>query len=343
MTAIHPHTAPPPSRALHGIACAEIGMLLFVVQDVLVKSLLDTHPLWHLIFVRSIITLVVLTPLILWLGGPHRILTPFWKLHLVRATLLAVGFSLFYAAFPFMGLAEVTTIFFSAPLMTALLAAVVLRETIGIHRTLSLIVGFVGVVIAMNPGSEGFSWVAILPLICALSYAISQILARQMGEQESTLTMGLQTITFMGLMILPLGWLTNQFITLGPEFHHLRMAWPTELARDGHKLILLGLVGMMGWMLLTRAYQVANASLVAPFDYTYMPIAIAVAWIFFDEMPPTTTWVGMTLIVGSGLYLGYRELRAARHGDDPTNVAEATFAPGTPMPPPTPSDEPDLP
>lgn len=342
MTTITHTPAPPPSRALHGIACAEVGMVLFVVQDVLMKTMLDTHPVWHLILARSLVTLIVLTPIILWLGGPHRILTPFWKLHLVRAALLAMGFSLFYSAFPLMGLAEVTTIFFSAPLMTALLAAVVLRETIGIHRILALVVGFVGVIIAMNPGSDSFTWVAILPLICALTYAISQILARQMGEQESTLTMGLQTIGFMGLMILPIGWLTNQIIDIGPEFNHLRMAWPTELARDWPQFLALSLVGMTGWMLLTRAYQVANASLVAPFDYTYMPIALVVAWVLFDEVPPTATWLGMTLIVASGLYLGYRELRATRHGDDPTNVAEATFAPGIPMPPPTP-DETDTP
>ena len=314
-------------------------MALFVVQDVLVKSMLDTHPIWHLIFVRSIITLILLTPLMLWLGGPHRILTPFWKVHLLRAILLATGFSLFYAAFPFMGLAEVTTIFFAAPLMTALLAALVLRETIGIHRIAALIVGFVGVVIAMNPGSDSFSWIAILPLLCALTYAISQILARQMGEQESTLTMGLQTITYMGLLILPLGWLTNQFITTGPEFHHLRMDWPTALDRDWAKFITLGVVGMVGWMLLTRAYQVANASLIAPFDYTYMPIAVVVAWALFGEVPPAATWIGMTLITASGLYVGYRELRAAQRGGDATYVAEATFAPGIPMPPPAAMDE----
>ena len=309
-------------------------MTLFVAQDVLVKTMLDTHPVWHLIFVRTIVTLLVLTPLMLWLGGPHRILTPYWPLHFARAALLAIGFTLFYTAFPFMGLAEVTTIFFSAPLMTALLAAVVLREVIGWHRIIALIVGFVGVVIAMNPGSETFSWIALMPLVCALTYAISQIIARAIGEKESTLTTGLQTITFMGILILPLGWATNEFLDIGPEYHHLRMAWPTELARDWLKFLALGLVGMIGWMLLTRAYQVASASLVAPFDYTYMPIALVVGWVLFDEVPPAATWFGMALIAASGLYVGYRELRAARRNDDPTVVAEATFVPGTPMPPP---------
>lgn len=324
---------PPASNAAQGILCVEVGMVFFVIQDVLVKGLLEHHPVWNLIFVRSVVTPILLVPFILWLGGAHRILTPLWPLHFARAALLAIGFTLFYAAFPFMGLAEVTTIFFSAPLMTAALAALVLRETIGMHRIIALIVGFAGVVIAINPTGDSFSWVAILPLICALTYAISQIIARQIGERETTLTTGLQTISFMGLMILPMGWLVNAVLPVGPEFHHLRMAWPAEMARDWPQFLLLGTVGMIGWMLLTRAYQVANASLVAPFDYTYLPFAAVIGWWLFGEVPGMATLTGMSLIIASGLYVGLRELRAARKHDDPTVVAETTFAPGNPLPP----------
>ena len=99
-------------------------MLFFVAQDALMKTLLLTYPIWLLLFARSVLSVGVLTPLILWLGTPHRLLTPLWPLHMLRGLLFAAGFSLFYPAFPFMGLAEVSTIFFSAPLITALLAAV---------------------------------------------------------------------------------------------------------------------------------------------------------------------------------------------------------------------------
>ena len=339
MSSLTQDSSNPPSRALEGIACVEIGMVFFVVQDVLMKTLLDTHPVWNLIFVRSIVTLLFLLPVMLWLGGSHRVLTPLWPLHFARAVLLATGFSLFYAAFPFMGLAEVTTIFFSAPLMTALLAAVWLRETIGRHRIIALVIGFIGVVIAMNPVGESFTWVAILPLCCAFTYAVSQILARKIGEGESSLTAGLQTISFMGLLILPMGWLTNQLITIGTEFQHLRMTWPTTLAQDWPDLMLLGFVGMLGWILLSRAYQVANASLIAPFDYTYLPIAAIVAYVMWAEVPPPNTLIGMALIAVSGLYVGYREIRAAHRHDEPTVVAEATFAPGSLISPNLPNDE----
>ena len=331
MAAYTPYTTSAPSRTIHGLVCIEIGMLFFVVQDAMMKSLLAAYPVWMLICIRSVVAILVLTPLIVFLGAPHRLLTPLWPLHFLRAALFALGFSLFYAAFPFMGLAEVTTIFFSAPLITALLAALLLKETIGPHRIGALIVGFAGVIIAMNPTGSNFSWIAILPFLCAFAYALGQILARYIGDRDSTLTMGLYTLAPAAPIILIMGWSLNQVVDIGPEFQHLRWNFPAEALDDMPRLFLLGGVGMAGYLFLSRAYQVANASLVAPFDYTYLPFAVVLAYLLWDEVPPNATLIGMGLIVASGLYLGFRELRATRHGDDQPIVAETVFAPGNPL------------
>lgn len=339
MAVLFPDTVPAPSRALAGIACVLSGMVLFVAQDAMMKTLLQTHPIWLLIFARATMSVLILLPAIALLGGPHRLRSPLWRLHLVRAFLFAFGFTLFYAAFPFMGLAEVSTIFFSAPLITGLLAAVWLRETIGPHRTGALIAGFVGVVIAMNPFGEGFRWIAVLPLICAATYAVSQILARKIGERESSLTVGLYTLAFSGLLIVPMGGIFNRFVDAGPDFPHLGWFLPATWAGDIWLLALLGITGMAAWILTTRAYQVANASLIAPFDYSYLPLAAVLAYFLWDEVPPANTLVGMGLIVASGLYLAFRELRAARRGGDTAVVAETVFAPGNPIPAEMPEDD----
>ncbi|WP_299850063.1 DMT family transporter [uncultured Roseovarius sp.] len=333
MSTYAPDTPAAPSRTVHGLICIEVGMLFFVVQDAMMKSLLAVYPVWMLICIRSLVAALILSPLILVLGSPHRFLTPFWPLHLVRAALFALGFSLFYSAFPFMGLAEVTTIFFSAPLITALLASFLLKETIGPHRIGALVVGFLGVIIAMNPTGDAFTWVSILPLLCAVAYALGQILARYIGDRDSTLTMGLYTLVPAAPMIMLMGWSLNQIVDLGPEFQHLRWAFPTEALSDIPRLALLGGVGMAGYLFISRAYQVANASLIAPFDYSYLPLAVVLAYVLWNEVPPTATLIGMCLIVASGLYLGYRELRAARDGDDQPVVAETVFAPGNPLSP----------
>lgn len=322
-----------PSRTLEGILCIEAGMLLFVGQDGLMKFMLGDYPVWILIFARAVVTLLVLVPAILLLGKPHRLLTPLWPWHLLRAALFAVGFSLFYAAFPFMGLAEVSTIFFSAPLITATLAAVFLKESIGLHRLAALLIGFAGVVIAMNPTGEGFTWFALFPMICAATYACSVIIARHIGEQETTLTMGLYTIAFAGLLILPIGWGLNQVVDLGAEYRHLRWAWPEASLSSLGWLGLLGSVGMVAYLLLSRAYQVASASLIAPFDYSYLPFATVMAYLVWDEVPKWSTLLGMALIIASGLYVGFREVRSARRKVEPPPTAESAFAPGNPLPP----------
>ena len=320
-------------RAAEGITCIILGMMLFVGQDGLMKSLIGTFPIWILMGVRGLIALIILAPLIVALGAPHRLFTPLWPLHLLRAFMFALGFSLFYTAFPFMTLAEVSTIFFSAPLMIAVLAALFLGEQVGIHRIAALIVGFIGVVIAMNPQVGGFRWVTLLPLFCAFSYAVSQILARQIGDRDSTLTTGLYTVVLSSVMLLTFGWAVNLFVDFGPELNHLRWQLPELSADNTLMFVLLGAIGMVGYLFISRAYQVTSASLVAPFDYSYLPFAALMAYVVWNEVPSETTLIGMGLIAASGLYLGYRELRSNREHIDPLPVAESTVAPGNPTAP----------
>ena len=318
------------SRDMAGIACVLIGMLLFVGQDALMKDLLGTHTIWLLMAVRGLVAVLVMIPVILILGGQHRLLTPLWPLHLARGALFGIGFAVFYTAFPFMGLAEVTTIFFAAPLIVALLAALWLGEKVGLHRMGCLIIGFIGVMIAMSPGGDTFQWVAVLPLISAVLYAVSQILARVIGDRETALTTGLHTIAFSSIVILILGWVLNQFVPTEDEFAHIGWHWPDLHTDNVLRLAALGLIGMGGYTLLSRAYQIAPASLVAPFDYVYLPMATVMAFILWQEVPGLNTMIGMILIIVSGLYLGYRELRHSRRVIEPAPTAEATFAPGNP-------------
>ncbi|MGI3183630.1 DMT family transporter [Nioella aestuarii] len=333
--ATQPTGAAATPRAIEGISSVILGMTFFVVQDGMMKSLLEDYTVWQLIVTRGVMAVMVMVPMILWFGAPHRLITPLWRLHLLRAALLATGFAAFYGAFPFMGLAEVSTLFFSAPLIIAVLAAVWLGESIGPHRTGALIVGFVGVLIAMNPTGEAFSWVALMPLTCALFYAIAQILARRIGDRETTLTTALYTLVFSGLLIIPVGWLTNQLVPIPLEHTHLQYTWVLPTGWELGRLALLGGVGLVGYFLLTRAYMVTSASLVAPFDYVYLPIASLMAYVLWGEVPGAATLTGMALIILSGLYLGYRELRSSRATLSPHPVAQSSVAPGNPVAPMT--------
>ena len=318
----------PVSRTPQGIIAILLGMTLFAVQDSMMKSLLGDFSIWPLLMVRAIICSLVMVPVILYLGPPHRLLTPLWPIHVTRALLFAFGFSLYYAAFPFMTLAAVTTIFFAAPLLTALFASVFLKERIGIHRISALVLGFIGVIIAMKPGADSFQWISLLPLICACSYATSQMLARRIGDRDTAMVSGAYTIMLAGFFVLPLGWSLNALFDIGAHGAHLRWSWEAFSFGILPLLFLLGAIGMVGWTLLSRAYQIADVSAVAPFEYAYLPMAAALGYFAFDEVPTWNTLVGMALIIVSGIYIGYREIVNARHSIKPT--AEASFAPGNP-------------
>ena len=316
------------SRTTQGIIAIMLGMTLFVFQDAMMKSLLGTFPIWPLLLVRAVVCSLIMVPLILYLGPPHRVLTPLWPLHVTRALLFAFGFSLYYAAFPFMTLAAVTTIFFAAPLITAVFAAVFLKERIGIHRISALVLGFVGVVIAMKPSADSFQWVSVLPLICACSYATSQMLARRIGDRDTAMVAGAYTIILAGLIVLPLGWSLNALFDISAQATHLQWSWEAFSFGILPWLAVLGAIGMVGWTLLSRAYQIADVGAVAPFEYAYLPMAALLGFLVFDEVPAWNTLVGMAMIIVSGVYIAFREIANARQSIKPT--AEASFAPGNP-------------
>ncbi len=139
---------------------------------------------------------------------------------------------------------------------------------------------------------------------------------------------GAYTIILAGLFVLPLGWALNALFDIGAEANHLRWSWDGFTFGILPWLILLGAIGMVGWTLLSRAYQIADVGAVAPFEYAYLPLAAALGYLAFDEVPSWNTLVGMALIIVSGVYIGYREVINARRSILPT--AEASFAPGNP-------------
>lgn len=327
------------SQTLTGIGCVVLGMSFFAVQDALMKEYLPSYPIWALLFMRSCMAVVLLTPLILVLGGWSMLRTRFMGLHCLRGALFAVGFAIFYMAFPFMGLAEATTIFFSAPLIIALMAVIFLGERIGPHRIGALGVGFLGVLIAINPTGAVFTWISVLPLISASLYAASQILARHIGDRESSLTVGLYTLVWSGPVVLAMGYIMNQVFSFGPEFSHMLWHLPTVPLTDSIGLFALGVSGLVGYVLLSRAYQVAEPSKISLFDYSYLPIATTLAWLVWAELPPTNTVVGMVLVILSGIYIGIREMRQPVNEADPAPISETLIAPGNPLPGQTSSED----
>jgi drug/metabolite transporter (DMT)-like permease len=241
-----------------------------------------------------------LPPLIAWIVltgdyGAWRTRRPL--AHLTRGAIGLSTMVVAFAALTFLPLAEAATIGFVAPLFSVMLSALILGEPVGRYRWSAVAIGFVGVLIVMQPSGSHLPAVGLgLALLSALGVAAVTITIRQIGRTESTPT---TVLWFTCFSIVVLG-LLMPFFAQG----HDGRTWAI--------LAALGLFGGMGQLFLTSALRFAPVSVVVPFDYTQLLWAVLLGWAFWDTHPAATTWIGAAVIVASGLYTVYREHKLGR-------------------------------
>jgi drug/metabolite transporter (DMT)-like permease len=299
---------------LKGILCLAIGIAVFSIQDVILKLLSGAYPLHQAMFIRSVVALPLLLAVVGLEGGLGSLRSgrP-WTLT-GRGLLNFVAYTTFYLGLAALPIATGVALFFSAPLFITLLSVAVLRERVGVRRWTAVIVGFLGVIIMMRPGSDIFDWAALLPVLGALAYAFSQIIARRIGETASA---GVMTFYSNGFFLVTAILLAAVFGSgsLANEEHRslafLLRGWSVPTLTDFLLMAFCGAVAAAGLVLLTQAYRVAPANVVAPFEYTALIWGVLYGWLFWSELPDAWSWVGIATIVLAGLYVLYRERRIA--------------------------------
>ena len=309
-------------QAIAGIVAIGAGTAAYAGQDILMKDLLDRHSLWLLVVVRLAITVVLLSGTIVFIGGRHRFVSSHFKLHALRGFLMSISFAAFYTALPSMTLAAAATISYSFPFFVTVLAIAFFGERIGWRRVAALLTGFSGVIVTMRPGSELFDPISLLPLFGAFAYAVVLVLLRRVGDSESSVTVALHSATWFGIFTLLNGYILT--LVVGPidGFSHLDWRWTMPPATEFLTIAVLGVCGFIGLTMSSRAYQIAPASFIAPFDYAYLGWAALFGFVFFGTVPSGYTLIGMGLIVGAGLYVGRRELMQLRRLEAEARAAE---------------------
>ena len=278
-----------------GIGYALAGFSVFSLQDVGVKWLSTTLPIWEILFFRSvmIILLVYLTT-----GSRHlrlAVLSPNRTALLMRAALILVAWLAYFTAARQLHLAELVTIYFSTPVFVVVLSIFALGERVGFARWIATLLGFVGVVIAANPAGAP-DWVPIaLTLFAAFCWAWTNILVRMINREGSTL--GLM-VTSSALFMLVCG-LSLPFTWVTPDAFSLTL------------MIGLGFVGGTGQYMLFEGYRMAPASAVAPFEYVTLVWAFIWGYVVWADIPNPPVLIGAALIFISGLGLILAERRRA--------------------------------
>ncbi len=260
-----------------------------------------------------ILTLAILVPLE---GGFQNLRTRRWPLHLARGFIVVIVNMTFFLGLATLPLGEASAIFFVAPLFITGLSAILLREKVGIRRWSAVLVGLAGVVIMLRPGSAAFQWAALLPLLAAFCYANLQMLTRLLGVSERASTMAVYIqLCFMTASV-AFGAIAGdgRFVgpETGPQLSFLLGPWQWPSPADA--LIMLGLGGLSatGGYLMSQGYRMSEAALVAPFEYTALPLAVFWSVLIWGDWPDLVAWLGIALIAGAGLYVFYRESTLGR-------------------------------
>ncbi len=285
----------PPSQVTRGVALMILAIFFFTAMDATAKGLIARYPAPQVIWVRFAGQLA----LVLLLLGPRlgpALRTRFPGLHVWRSLSQFGATAFFFLSLPQVGLAEATAIADINPVLITLGAALFLGERLGPRRIAGVVVALAGALIVIRPGAGVFSWWAMLPLFCAISYATSALLTRRIGAQESV----------WGSMVY-----ASLFGTLVAGAA-LPFVWQPVAAGDLWLFGLIACLGTLAQLCIIRSFSITEASVVAPF--AYLGIVFATIWgaVLYDQWPDRWTVIGALVIVGAGLYVWHRENRASR-------------------------------
>jgi len=304
-----PQAAPARTDApLAAIALLATGVTVFVIQDVIVKSLSGAYPVHQMLFIRSVTGLL---PLLVfgWLrhgAAAFRVRTA----AVARGTVHFVSYTVYYLALAALPLAEVSTLYYAAPLFITALSVPFLGEAVGWRRWLAVLVGFAGVVIVLRPGAAPVDPAMLLALGSALLYAVSMLITRKAGGDIPAVGFVLHSMVILSLLAAVSGLVIGdgRFDEGGhASAAFLLRAWSWPGWGDLGLLAATGPISALAFMLLTQAYRIAPASLVTPFEYSSLPVAVLFGFLFFGDLPAGHTWAGLAFIVGAGLYIVHRE------------------------------------
>ncbi|MEF2072789.1 DMT family transporter [Consotaella aegiceratis] len=296
------------AETFRGLGLMVCGALLLPGMDTVAKylgSVLQV-PTGEVALGRFILQAVLTVPLLLLLEGPQSFRIEKPMMHLLRGALTGVASILFFTALKFMPLADAISIFFVEPFILTILSAVVLKETVGWHRRIAIVMGFVGALIVIRPSFAVFGVVALFPLGTATLFSIYLLFSRQLTGTASPLAMQLYA-GVGGAISVFFAMIAGTML----DVQELRLGLPTE-AHVWMFMLLLGAVGLIGHFLVTFAFQLAPASMLAPFQYLEIISATLLGFLVFGDYPDALKWLGVAIIVSSGLYLFWREQLAAR-------------------------------
>ena len=277
------------SARLAGIGLMLFGVFMFSFGDALGKFLVGTYSVGQLLWLRACAALVLLFPMMWHQRAALFSLERPW-LQLLRVTLSTIEVAAFFLATVYLPLADVITYYMACPIFVTALSGILLREKIGWRRWSAVLIGFAGVLIALNPSSESVSWPALIALAGSTSFAFLMLITRSLRATPDIVLASTQFIgTFtLGALMAPFGWVAPQLSSLG-------------------LFALAGLISVSALMCVNRSLKLAPASVVVPYQYSMIVWAVMFGYVVFGDVPSMATIIGAAIIIAAGIYIFLRE------------------------------------
>ena len=293
-----------------GIFFIMTGMAFFSIQDSLIKYIYEDVALFELYFGRTLIQSIILLSFVLLTKKTIILKTYYPVLTLVRVVCFFFGFSFFYISLTFMTLAMTSALFFSCPFFMSMFAKFFLKEKIGIRRWSAIFVGFIGVLIVLNPSLEEFNFFKLAPVACALCYATSMTITKYTSSKDSIYTQmtWLYIFAIFASIIIFLVSGDGKFNNFSDStMQFIFREWFTNPAEAWPYVLVMGIVASISFFCVFSAYSIASPSIVSLFEYSYIVWAMLAGYILFETVPVPRTFIGAAIIIGAGFYIYYRE------------------------------------
>jgi len=294
-----------------GLFLMVLSVLVSPVIDIFAKLAVTAVPATEITFVRLLFQMVVLAPICLARG---TLLDVTWRkmgLHAARGLLMAITMISFVTALAVMEVADAIAIFFVEPIILTILGSIVLKETIGWRRYTACAVGFFGSLLVIQPSLQEVGLIALMPVVAAFSIALFYLLTRLVAQKEDPWSMqfyaGFWGALFSGLLLAVGGYLGIGMLTpVMPDM--------TNTLYIAGAAIAATIAGVLG----VYAYRSAPASTLAPLQYLEIVSATVLGWWVFDHLPDAIKWLGIAIIISSGLYVIWRERQVGKTATIPT-------------------------
>ncbi len=281
-----------------------VGTSIVPVMDAIAKQLGESLSPLLITWGRFFFQCLIMGAYLLIIKGPASLRPKLPWIHCARGLLLAFATLCFFWSLQHLPLADAIAIFFIEPMVLTLLSAYFLKESIGWHRRLAVIAGFVGALFIIRPTGDSFTPYAFLPVAAAFFFAGYMTLTRAYANVDHPATMqfasGLGAALVLSLILL-----------LFMAFPHHPFAPQIPTLYEWSGLLGIGVIAALGHVLVVMAVNRAPASVLAPFGYVEIIAATLLGWLFFNDWPDLYSWVGIGIIVSSGCYVFYRERMVA--------------------------------